>query len=138
MLEGVDISFETLATENGLDELEKIYNMMDGHLKDCENYYGNNNEIRNNGEYLEGILNFKKMKETFLKGINLLKDKPKVFKSFLLMNKSFQYNSKDKQYNSWRLFQIVFIVSELIDVVDKDAPKKYLFIIACNDWWRKI
>ena len=70
VLEGVDISFETLATENGLDELEKIYNMMDEHLKDCENYYGNNNnEIRNNGEYLEGILNFKKMKETFLKGI---------------------------------------------------------------------
>ena len=29
MLEGVDISFETLATENGLDELEKIYNLMD-------------------------------------------------------------------------------------------------------------
>ena len=124
VLEGVDISFETLATENGLDELEKIYNLMDEHLKDCEKYYDNNkSEIKNSDEYSEGISNFKKMKETFLKGINLLKDKPEVLKSFLLMNKSFQYNSKDKQYHSWRLFQIVFIVSELIDVVDKDAPK---------------
>jgi hypothetical protein len=124
MLESVDITFETLSTEKGLIELDKIYELMGEHLNDCENYYTlNNSEIKNNEEYLEEISKFKQMKENFFNGVSLLKNKPQVLKSFLLMNKSFEYNSKDKQYHSWRLFQIVFIVSELIDIVDKETPK---------------
>lgn len=125
-LEGVDISFKTLSTENGLVELDKIHELMEEHIADSEKYYENNkSEMENDEEYHEEILNFKKMKETFVRGIKLLKDKenPKVLKSFLLMNKAFEENSKEKGYDSWRLFQIVFIVSELIDVVCKETPK---------------
>lgn len=123
-LDGVDITFETLSGGSGLDELDKIHKLMEEHLEDCENYYDNHNsEIENAEEYFEGISNFRKMKDNFLNGINLLKKDSKVLKSFSLMNKAFEYNSMDKQYHSWRLFQIVFIVSELIDVVDNETPK---------------
>ncbi|MBR5504337.1 MAG: hypothetical protein IKV87_07850 [Methanobrevibacter sp.] len=123
-LEGVDISFKTLSTEKGLNELDKIHKLMEEHIEDSEKYYENNKtEIKNDEEYLEEISNFKKMKDTFVKGINLLKDKENsnALKSFLLMNKAFEENSE--KYDSWRLFQIVFIVSELIDVVCKETPK---------------
>ena len=72
---------------------------------------------------MEGISNFITMKDNFSNGIKLLKDNPDVLKAFLLMNKAFELNSREKPYHSWRLFQIVFIVSELIDVVDKSSSK---------------
>lgn len=124
-IEGANINFKVLATEDGLKELDKIHGLMEEHLTSCENNYENNKEnIKYPKEYSDGILNFKKMKDSFLKGINLLKDDPDALKAFLLMNEAFDLNSKDKSYHSWRLFQIVFIVSELIDVVHKETPKK--------------
>ena len=47
-------------------------------------------------------------------GINLLKNKTDVRNAFNLMNKTFALNPK---YNGWRMFQIVFIVSELADMI---------------------
>lgn len=125
-IEGVDIDFKTLSTEEGLDELNKILDLMDKHLEDCELYYENDkSSIEYPEEYLEGISNFKTMRQNFSHGIDLLSDKENenILKAFLLMNKAFELNSREKPYHSWRLFQIVFIVSELIDVVDKSSSK---------------
>ena len=123
-IDKVDICFETLATEKGLEELDKIYEFMENHVSYCENYYENNNdELKNKEEYYDEILNFKLMKKNFFKGIQLLKNNYNILTSFLLMNETFKLNSKEKPYNSWRLFQIVFIVSELKDIVDKTAKK---------------
>lgn len=123
-IEGADITFKTLSTEKGLDELDKILDLMDKHLFDCELFYENDkSSIKYADEYMEGISNFITMKDNFSNGIKLLKNNPDVLKAFLLMNKAFELNSREKPYHSWRLFQIVFIVSELIDIVDKSSSK---------------
>lgn len=103
-LDGVDLSFNILATEEGILELEKIYSKMNDYLdKASPNDWG----------YEE----FQDMKERFNKNITLLKNDKKVANSFYLMNETFKRNSIGSSYDSWRLFQIVFIVSQLSDIV---------------------
>lgn len=51
-------------------------------------------------------------------GINVINNYPIVKKSFILMNKTFLNTSK--KYCTWRLFQIVFIVSMLPDITACD------------------
>lgn len=64
------------------------------------------------------ISEFELEMERFKKGIETLKNHPIVLKSFILMNQTFK-NSSEK-YNTWRLFQIVFIVSIIPDIVACD------------------
>lgn len=54
----------------------------------------------------------------FESGIYVLKNYPTVRKSFIQMNKAFSETSK--KYFTWRLFQIVFIVSMIPDIVACD------------------
>lgn len=54
----------------------------------------------------------------FASGIYVLKNYPIVRKSFTQMNKAFAETSK--KYSTWRLFQIVFIVSMIPDIVACD------------------
>ena len=54
----------------------------------------------------------------FSSGIYVLKNYPIVRKSFIQMNKAFSETSK--KYSTWRLFQIVFIVSMIPDIVACD------------------
>ncbi len=51
-------------------------------------------------------------------GINVLKNYPPVRESFIQMNQAFSASAKG--YSTWRLFQIVFIVSMLPDIVACD------------------
>ena len=107
-LENVDISFEKLTTEEGLSELEKIYSLM------CDFY---NNASPDDEDYDDFYL----MKERFNENINLLKKDEKAANAFYLMNETFRRNSENSDYHSWRLFQIVFIVSQIKDIVlDED------------------
>lgn len=103
-IKGVDLSFETLSNKEGIIELEKVYSDM--------NVFYNNASSEDFG-YNE----FYDMKERFLNNINLLKNNEKVANAFFLMNETFKCYSKVSSYNSWRLFQIVFIVSQLSDIV---------------------
>lgn len=54
----------------------------------------------------------------FESGIYVLKNYPIVRKSFIQMNRAFSETSK--KYSTWRLFQIVFIVSMIPDIVACD------------------
>lgn len=54
----------------------------------------------------------------FASGIYVLKNYPIVRKSFMQMNKAFAETSQ--KYSTWRLFQIVFIVSMIPDIVACD------------------
>ena len=110
-IEGMDITFRKLSTEKGLEELEKIYQSME------EFYENSTNEDHSYGD-------FEKMKERFKKNIILLKQDETAAKAFYLMNETFNRNSEGYDYDSWRLFQIVFIVSQLRDIVceeDRDT-----------------
>ena len=66
----------------------------------------------------EEIFNFKLEIERFQLGVDTLTTYPTVLKSFVLMNKAFLATAK--KYDAWRLFQIVFIVSLIPDIVACD------------------
>lgn len=53
----------------------------------------------------------------FATGIELLSKHNMIGDAFRYMNQAFRDSAKSKGYNSWRLFQIVFIVSLILDVV---------------------
>jgi len=102
-LDDVDLSFEILSTEQGLIELEKIYLLMN-------DFYNQSSADDPKRE------DFNLMKERFNENISLLKTNSDVAKAFYLMNETFRRNSEDSSYHTWRLFQIVFIVSQLKDI----------------------
>lgn len=64
------------------------------------------------------IQDFEDEISNFESGIYVLKNYPIVRKSFIQMNKAFSETSK--KYSTWRLFQIVFIVSMIPDIVACD------------------
>ncbi|MCD7750845.1 MAG: hypothetical protein LUI10_03770, partial [Lachnospiraceae bacterium] len=57
---------------------------------------------------------FKQEIHRFAFGIEIINDYPIVMKSFVNMNRTFLKTSK--KYSTWRLFQIVFIVSLVPDI----------------------
>lgn len=113
-LPSIDITFENMSKPQGLTDLKNIHERMLEHLNKCKKT--NNNEQ----EYLDALKNFDLMQERFKEGIELLSTEDNVFRAFSLMNKTFHENSKNKEYHSWRLFQIVFIVSLLNDITIKN------------------
>lgn len=64
--------------------------------------------------FQEDIDCFKLEIERFKNGIRALKSDQKVCEAFTLMNRSFLNSGKD--YHSWRLFQLVFVVMEVPDI----------------------
>lgn len=66
----------------------------------------------------EEIEEFKREIKRFEFGLEVINDYPMVQKSFILMNQAF-LNTTQK-YNTWRLFQIVYIVSLIPDIVACD------------------
>lgn len=78
--------------------------------------------------FSEEIDDFEREITRFLHGIQLIENRADVRKAFELMNRTFALN---KKYKGWRLFQIVFIVSELMDMVNCEYENTPGF--ACND-----
>lgn len=110
-----DISFQTLSSEKGLLELDKIYVKMNEFYDEIIKSNSTKNEI-----LINELNEFKGMKERFNDNINLLKKHSNVAKAFYLMNETFGNNSK---YSGWRLFQIVFIVSQIRDIVETNYQR---------------
>ena len=72
-----------------------------------------------NKEYINDVKKFKFEIKRFERGLKILEDPDfsNVRKAFILMNKTFE-----NSFPSWRLFQIVFIVSMISDIVYNDNP----------------
>lgn len=92
----------------------KLEESLRNHKRDYELHKNKNSENYNN-ELLKDINLFEKEIFRFSYGIYLLENKKDVLNAFILMNKAFAKNKKG--IKSWRLFQIVFIVSEINDMV---------------------
>lgn len=64
--------------------------------------------------------------ERFEAGIQILSSRPELRRAFKLMNETFDQKvlSEDgsREYNSWRLFQIIYIVSNLPDLARREYP----------------
>ena len=109
-----DISFKTLSSERGFLELDKIY------IKMKEFYENALNSNSDDVLYIKELKEFDEMKERFNENINLLRNNPRAAKAFYMMNETFENNSK---YPTWRLFQIVFIVLQIRDIVEPDCQR---------------
>ena len=109
-----DISFKTLSTERGFLELDKIYIKMNEFYENAVNSSSDEN-------YIKELNEFEEMKDRFDENIKLLRDNPNAAKAFFLMNETFSNNSK---YPTWRLFQIVFIVLQIKDIVETNYQRE--------------
>lgn len=74
------------------------------------------------------INDFEREIKRFKSGIHLILNKSDVYHAFQLMNRTFALN---KKYKGWRMFQIVFIVSELMDMINCEYEGTPGFV--CND-----
>ena len=85
-------------------------------------FYENASNFSSDDEiYINELNEFKEMKERFNENIHLLRNNSNAAKAFYLMNETFSNNSK---YPTWRLFQIVFIVLQIRDIVETNYQRE--------------
>jgi len=114
------VKFQDLI-DTPLDTLKEIRKKMDIEIKKWNKYYARKESTLTSAgkEQMKAeISEFQREIERFQMGIDTIETYPIVLKSFILMNKSFLATSK--RYSTWRLFQIVFIVSLVPDIVACD------------------
>ena len=112
-IDTLNLSFEVLSDpQKSIESLEKLYKQMQIYF----DKYKNISEVKSNDKYERDLNHFKEMIERFYEGITTLKNNDDAKTSFQLLNKTF---TKASKYDLWRIFQIVFIVSLIPDIVDK-------------------
>lgn len=114
------VSFQDLI-DNPISILKNVKKKMDLELQKWKSYYETKKlslteEAKT--KMFNEISEFGREIKRFEFGIQIIKDYPMVEKSFILMNKAFLNTSK--KYSTWRLFQIVYIVSLIPDIVACD------------------
>lgn len=104
--------------QNPISTLKRISLMMAKELKEWEKYY--NTAVSDNytekaiKQIVDEIDGFRQEIKRYEVGIECIESYSFVRESFILMNKVFSMNSKG--YKSWRLFQLVFIVLQILDL----------------------
>lgn len=107
--------------DNPIATLEGILEKMKKELEDWKQYkIKKTQDLTERGaeKLSKEIQGFEDEISNFESGIYVLKNYPIVRKSFIQMNKAFSETSK--KYSTWRLFQIVFIVSMIPDIAACD------------------
>ena len=107
--------------DNPIATLEGIFAKMRKELEDWKQYKEQKiPELTERGKekLSKEIQGFEDEILNFASGIYVLKNYPIVRKSFVQMNKAFAETSQ--KYSTWRLFQIVFIVSMIPDIAACD------------------
>ncbi len=114
------VKFQDLI-DKPIDILQEIKNKMISELKQWKSdFEGKKNSLTEAGreKFSSEIKEFEQEINRFKFGIEVIKDYPMVIKSFIYMNKAFLNTAK--KYDTWRLFQIVYIVSLIPDIVACD------------------
>ena len=120
--EDLVVKFKDLINEP-VKTLKDIYSKMLQELESWRNDYSNRkhclaSDVESNykacKQFEEEIKAFEFEIKRFKYGISMIEDYDYIKNAFILMNKAFARSTKS--YDSWRLFQIVFIVSLLPDV----------------------
>ena len=138
---GIDLSFSKLSTRDGINELEKLAKSL---IETSIKYESHSEAVREDFATRIGAREFscsekdsyvKQFRETttlFEKGVAALKGNEKAIESFIRMNQVLKeyYENKIglmqpiKEDPSWRLFQIVFIVTCLRSIVNQEDLDK--------------
>jgi len=111
----LEIKFRDLS-ENPIPILKTLEIKMKDYSLEWERSIKNSKKLEIRTYQEKDLKNFKNEIERFSQGIWLLEEYPDILKAFKLMNYTFFRFSKNKNYDSWHLFQIVFIVSNLYDI----------------------
>lgn len=107
--------------DNPISVLQEIKEKMDLELQEWNHYYlSKESQLSSKArdKMKDEISEFEREINRFKFGIEVICDYPMVQKSFIQMNKAFLNTSK--KYDTWRLFQIVYIVSIIPDIVACD------------------
>lgn len=127
--DNLSVKFDDLI-EKPLNTLRRIETLMNDELKKW-NQYKNKviDKLTSKGVECisKEISDFRSEIRRFSYGIEIIENYPIVLKSFVLMNKAFKLSNLNngnqilrKGYDTWRLFQIVFIVSLIPDIASCD------------------
>lgn len=114
--DSISVKFKELV-ESPIDVLNNISVQMEKELKSYkQSFKKKKNKLTDKGrkQFLKEIESFEFEMNRFKNGINIINNFEIIKKSFIHMNEAFSMNSKG--YDSWRLFQIVFIVSLIPDI----------------------
>jgi hypothetical protein len=118
-----DTDFDQLSTGDTIGTLEEI---ADGMRAYYEDWTGDRREtIRDElelgpaelEEYDEAAERFKAEVERYVHGVEILRSEADVRQAFQLMN---EVNARQHDFPGWRLFQLVFIVSNLSGIVSRE------------------
>ncbi|MFT9055623.1 MAG: helicase-related protein [Ethanoligenens sp.] len=113
------IKFEDLIAQP-IRTLKSIHTQMQKELVRWEaDFDSRRSSLTPNGvrQFGNEIAAFKLEMTRFATGIELLGKYNMLSDAFRYMNQAFRDSAKNKGYDSWRLFQVVFIVSLILDVV---------------------
>jgi hypothetical protein len=111
---------------NPIDTLKYLHSEMLKELENWEQQYQNkekNLTIKGKTQFKKEIEDFRIEIKRFKSSIEVIKNNTEVKKAFVLTNEAF-FKTFSKDDGSWRAFQIVFIVSLILDIVSCD--KNYL------------
>jgi len=111
------ITFKELS--NSTELLTKLHNT----LKQYKEEYQNKINVDNNGDENSIKKRFEYVVDRFKEGIDILNNNEKANKAFKLMQETFHRLTENKEYHSWRIFQILFIVSLIPDIVNRDKRR---------------
>lgn len=114
------VKFDALVADPAA-ELNRIARLMDQEVDNWKRYKDSKWDSlteKGRGSIEAEIKEFELEVRRFKKGVDIIRNYPIVEKSFVLMNQAFK-NTNEK-YDTWRLFQIVFIVTIIPDIVACD------------------
>lgn len=117
------LDFETLSKYPGnLNILEKILIELNQWQQFYRNFAEENPYLKTNEKSLDSLENFQLNIDRFEEGIEILQSEKIARQAFELMQKTF-YETNKEDYSGWRLFQIIFIVSLIPDIVRNDLRR---------------
>ena len=86
-------------------------------LKEYLEMYKSSPQYQTGEDFTKTTNNYEKVIQRFKEGIDCLNSNEKAEKAFKLMQLTFENYTQDKSYHGWRIFQIVFIVSLIPDII---------------------
>lgn len=114
------VPFQSLI-DNPISTLKDIHKKMLAELKKWKDMLDDKRptlSVKGLKHMQDEVDEFEREIRRFAFGIEIINDNPIIMKSFVNMNRTFLKTSK--KYNTWRLFQIVFIVSLVPDIAACD------------------
>lgn len=107
-----EFRFDQLASAICLSNLEKYSIILDEYLNE---YRSLDVPEKKQEEFNIALHSFKTICDDFKNGLLTLKNNENALKAFQLMNKTFLESSK--HHHTWRIFQIIFIVSSIPKII---------------------